>query len=143
MARLSPVLADGVRASLSVRDYRVPDPEGGPGLIILGPNLEFSAANQPGRAWLDQAAQEEWHRGYELPPVVLAVAGQLVSHLWHNSPRALTKATQEAAIERCAHGRPGPTGLRLAPVATRAFGDAQPLFRSAARMSRRSRRRPR
>ena len=79
MASLSPVLADGLRASLNLDDRGVPEPEGGPGLIILGPDLEFTAANQPARAWLDQAAEEEWHRGYELPPVVLAVAGQLMS----------------------------------------------------------------
>jgi DNA-binding CsgD family transcriptional regulator len=55
----------------------VPEPEGGPGLIVLGPELDLAAANEPARAWLEQTAQDEWHGGQELPMVVQAVAARL------------------------------------------------------------------
>ena len=77
LASLGPLLAEGLRASLMAPRLAVPEPEGGPGLIVLGPELDLAAANEAARAWLEQTSQDEWHGGQELPIVVQAVAARL------------------------------------------------------------------
>jgi DNA-binding CsgD family transcriptional regulator len=78
LASLAPVLADGVRAGLLATRLDGSTADGlGPGLIVLGPNLELAGASEPAQAWLEQIAADEWSASSELPAVVQTVAARL------------------------------------------------------------------
>jgi DNA-binding CsgD family transcriptional regulator len=77
LAGAAQVIATGLRASLAPPRPGEAVAVGGPGMILLGPNLEVTGADEAAWAWLEQTASEEWREGLELPVVVQAVAVRL------------------------------------------------------------------
>ena len=80
LAKLTPHLAEGLRASLLVGDARgAPSPPDGPGLLLLGDDLSLAAITPTAEAWLGEVAESDWPPSRELPDAVYAVASRLLA----------------------------------------------------------------
>jgi DNA-binding CsgD family transcriptional regulator len=76
LVTLAPLVAEGLRAAVTTP--RAGDVViGGPGVILLGPELELAGADDAARAWLEEMWTDERCGGDELPVAVLAVATRL------------------------------------------------------------------
>src|ERR687898_881018 len=80
LAKLTPHLAEGLRASLLIGDARASflQPEG-PGLLLLGDDLSLAAITPAAEAWLAEVARSDWPGALELPGSVYTVATRLLA----------------------------------------------------------------
>src|SRR5215204_5061154 len=80
LAKLTPHLAEGLRASLLIGDARASflQPEG-PGLLLLGDDLSLAAITPAAEAWLAEVARSDWPGALELPESVYTVATRLLA----------------------------------------------------------------
>lgn len=74
---LAPIMADGLRASLLIQSVNASLEEAG--VLVLAADLSVSSMSPRAERWLAEISDEEWPSMRELPPIVLAVAGQLRS----------------------------------------------------------------
>jgi DNA-binding CsgD family transcriptional regulator len=80
LAKLTPHLAEGLRAALLVGDARdAPSLPDGPGLLLLGDDLSLAAITPTAEAWLGEVAESDWPPSRELPDAVYAVASRLLA----------------------------------------------------------------
>ena len=80
LAKLTPYLAEGLRASLLIGGTQATSlPPEGPGLVLLGDDLSLAAITPAAEGWLAEVAQSDWPSSSELPETVYAVAARLLA----------------------------------------------------------------
>jgi DNA-binding CsgD family transcriptional regulator len=80
LAKLTPHLAEGLRAALLVGNARgAPSPPDGPGLLLLGDDLSLAAITPTAEAWIGEVAESDWPPSRKLPDAVYAVASRLLA----------------------------------------------------------------
>jgi DNA-binding CsgD family transcriptional regulator len=80
LAKLTPHLAEGLRAALLLGDSRSASPQpDGPGLILLADDLSLVAITPAAEGWLAEVAESNWPSSLELPDAVYAVAARLLA----------------------------------------------------------------
>src|ERR671932_1976687 len=73
LARLTPHLAEGLRAALLIGDARATSsPSDGPGLLLLGDDLSLAAITPAAEGWLAEVTQSDWPTSLELPDAIYA-----------------------------------------------------------------------
>jgi DNA-binding CsgD family transcriptional regulator len=80
LAKLTPHLAEGLRAALLLGDSRSASPRpDGPGLVLLADDLSLVAITPAAEGWLAEVAESNWPSSLELPDAVYAVAARLLA----------------------------------------------------------------
>jgi DNA-binding CsgD family transcriptional regulator len=80
LAKLTPHLAEGLRAALLLGDSRSASPQpDGPGLVLLADDLSLVAITPAAEGWLAEIAESNWPSSLELPDAVYAVAARLLA----------------------------------------------------------------
>jgi DNA-binding CsgD family transcriptional regulator len=80
LAKLTPHLAEGLRAALLLGDSRSASPQpDGPGLVLLADDLSLVAITPAAEGWLAEVAESNWPSSLELPDAVYAVAARLLA----------------------------------------------------------------
>jgi DNA-binding CsgD family transcriptional regulator len=80
LAKLTPHLAEGLRAALLLGDSRSASPQpDGPGLVLLADDLSLVAITPAAEGWLAEIAESNWPTSLELPDAVYAVAARLLA----------------------------------------------------------------
>jgi hypothetical protein len=80
LAKLTPHLAEGLRAALLLDDSRSASPQpDGPGLVLLADDLSLVAITPAAEGWLAEVAESNWPSSLELPDAVYAVAARLLA----------------------------------------------------------------
>jgi DNA-binding CsgD family transcriptional regulator len=80
LAKLTPHLAEGLRAALLLGDSRSASPQpDGPGLVLLADDLSLVAITPAAEGWLAEVAETNWPSSLELPDAVYAVAARLLA----------------------------------------------------------------
>ena len=80
LAKLTPHLAEGLRAALLLGDSRATTPQAdGPGLLLLADDLSLAAITPAAEGWLAEVAESDWRSSLELPDAVYAVAARLLA----------------------------------------------------------------
>ena len=80
LAKLTPHLAEGLRAALLLGDSRSASPQpDGPGLVLLTDDLSLVAITPAAEGWLAEVAESNWPSSLELPDAVYAVAARLLA----------------------------------------------------------------
>jgi DNA-binding CsgD family transcriptional regulator len=79
LALLAPHLAHGLRTALLRRAVTAPPLPDTPGVLLLAEDLTVVATTAAAERWLTELGDQEWPRGYALPPAVFAVATRLLA----------------------------------------------------------------
>jgi DNA-binding CsgD family transcriptional regulator len=80
LAKLTPHLAEGLRAALLLGDSRSASPQpDGPGLVLLADDLSLVAITPAAEGWLAEVAESNWPSSLELPDAVYAVTARLLA----------------------------------------------------------------
>jgi DNA-binding CsgD family transcriptional regulator len=77
VARISPLLADGLRDALMVHEPEAAGPAQSPALVVLGPGVAIDGMTPAGERWLKEADNSARTLGGPLPDVVYAVVARL------------------------------------------------------------------
>jgi DNA-binding CsgD family transcriptional regulator len=77
VARVSPLIADGLREALLVHDPKPARSAESPALVVLSPGLAIDGMTPAGERWLKEADNSSRTLGGQLPDVVYAVVGRL------------------------------------------------------------------
>jgi DNA-binding CsgD family transcriptional regulator len=77
VARVSPLIADGLRDALLSHDPKPAGSADGPALVVLGPGVAIDGMTSAGERWLNQADNSSRTLGGLLPDVVYAVVARL------------------------------------------------------------------
>jgi DNA-binding CsgD family transcriptional regulator len=77
VARVSPLIADGLREGLVAHDPKPARPPQDPALVVLGPGVAVDGMTPAGERWLREADNSARTLGGPLPDVVYAVVARL------------------------------------------------------------------
>ncbi len=77
VARMSPLIADGLRDALLAHDPKPTGLADAPALIVLGPGVAIDGMTPAGERWLNQADNSSRTLGGVLPDVVYAIVARL------------------------------------------------------------------
>jgi DNA-binding CsgD family transcriptional regulator len=98
LAAAAPVLGEGLRRAVAIGyDVASKHIAGGPGVLILGPDLSVVSRNQQAERWLAVVDDRDWPASAHLPVVVLgAAASTRVGDVPFSDRRCLVRRTDGA-----------------------------------------------
>jgi DNA-binding CsgD family transcriptional regulator len=146
VARVSPLLADGLREALLGHAPKPAGPAQAPALVVLGPGAAIDGMTPAGERWLQEAHNSARTLGGPLPDVVYAVVARLRAakagagkHIPAPRVRFRTRSGHWAVISSqrlSARSGPEKVAVTFGPATA---GDLAPLMARAYRLTKRER----